>query len=174
MGQAGVEFSVIPVDVDEAPILNENPKDHVLRMAQEKAEKSSNQHPLAWVLAADTIVVIDNEILGKPTNREDARRMLYKLSGKQHQVMTAYCLKHQEKKINELQWRITDVEFHTLSYEEIEDYLDSGEPFDKAGAYGIQGLGAKLVKRFDGSYSNVIGLPLAAVINLFKRFGLIS
>lgn len=171
---AGVEFSVVPVEVDEAPILNENPRDHVLRIAAEKAEKSSNQHPSAWVLAADTIVVIDNEILGKPANRDHARQMLNKLSGRQHEVMTAYCLKNQEKEIDERQWRITEVEFYRLSDEEIEAYLDSGEPFDKAGAYGIQGLGADLVKRFDGSYSNVVGLPLAAVINLFNRFGLIS
>jgi septum formation protein len=156
---AGIPFTVSTVDIDETPQSGEAPLDYVRRMAREKAAAVSGD----LVLAADTIVVVDGEILGKPNDRADAIRMLRQLSGREHEVITAVCLRgfvHHE---------ITRVRFTPMSEAEITGYVDSGEPLDKAGAYGIQGIASRYVESIEGSYSNVVGLPVALVWRLLAH-----
>ena len=126
------------------------------------------------MIGADTIVLIENIILGKPGSRDDARRMLKNLSGKTHRVITGYCICCKTKNRFFLDTIKTDVLFRDLSDEEIDWYIDTGEPFDKAGAYAIQGLGTLLVKRINGSYTNVVGLPICEVVELLIKEGVIK
>ncbi len=155
---AGIDFTVRAADIDETPLPRESPRDYVLRLAEEKARAISAE-PDEIVLAADTTVVLAGEILGKPLNAADAARMLRALSGQRHEVITGICLKRGEHIIRDI--ASTAVWFAPLSDLEIADYVASGEPMDKAGAYGIQGLASRFIDRIDGSYSNVVGLPVA-------------
>lgn len=172
--QIGVDFVSLVGEIDETPCLDELPADYVLRMAREKA-KAGWQRMLASgvqqrpLLAADTTVVYQGKILGKPANKKDARRILTLLSGDTHQVMTAVAITDGEQFRTELS--VTDVVFKELSDQLIEDYIASGEPADKAGAYGIQGYGAVLVAGISGSYSGVVGLPLMETAQLLGHFG---
>jgi septum formation protein len=158
---AGIPCMVIPADVNETPEPGETPAGHVVRLARAKALEVARSEPHATILGADTVVVADGRILGKPTDDEDARRMLRRLSGCVHQVYTGVAL-----------WRhgtirdgveVTDVEMTCLSEAQIDWYVASGEPADKAGAYAIQGLASRFVTRISGSYTNVVGLPVALV-----------
>ncbi len=152
-------------DVDETPRAGENPADYVLRVAEMKARAvTSLENEI--VLAADTTVVLGNAILGKPHDAADAARMLRALSGRQHEVMTGICLRRGEEILRDI--ASTAVWFSPLTDREIQDYVVSGEPMDKAGAYGIQGLASRFIERIDGSYSNVVGLPVALV---YRRIG---
>lgn len=155
---AGIEFTVRAADVDESPWPNESPLDYVVRLAKEKA-KAVAADADEIVLAADTTVVLNNEILGKPQDRADATRMLRALSGLQHEVLTAICIKVGDRLETDV--ASTSVWFWPMSDAEIAKYVASGEPMDKAGAYGIQGRASKFIERIDGSYSNVVGLPVA-------------
>jgi septum formation protein len=168
---AGVAFEVSPGEVDESRKVNETPVEYVRRLALEKAIEAAERHPGRYVLAADTVVVLDKTIMGKPQNKDDARNMLSRLSGCQHRVITAYCLIGPDggKRTGHVE---TDVEFRRLSKEDIDRYIDSGEVWDKAGAYAIQAQGAALVKNVSGSFTNVIGLPLADVLETLSRNGL--
>jgi septum formation protein len=157
----GVRFTVRPVDLDESPLPGEAPRDYVLRLAVEKAAAASGE----LVLAADTTVVVDGEILGKPRDDEDARRMLRLLSGREHSVLTGIAL-GKAAEVDE-----TLVRFAPLSEAEIDWYVATGEPRDKAGAYAIQGLGSLFVESVEGSYSNVVGLPIPRMYRLFARLG---
>ncbi len=171
--QIGVPFHQLVCDINETPLTYEPPKDYVLRMAREKAG-ASWQHLLACedqrlpLLAADTTVVFNQQILGKPADVEDARRMLAMLSDNTHQVMTAVAMTDGEQ----LQscCTVTEVTFNKLPAQLIDDYIASGECTDKAGAYGIQGYGAVLVAHLAGSYSGVVGLPLMETAQLLTRF----
>jgi septum formation protein len=157
---AGFEFTVRATDVDETPRDGEDPREYVLRLAEEKAravEASDDE----TVLAADTTVVLGNEIMGKPADAADAVRMLRALAGRRHEVITAIGLRRGDRVVRDI--ASTSVWFAPLSETEIADYVTSGEPMDKAGAYGIQGLASKFIERIDGSYSNVVGLPVALV-----------
>ncbi len=169
LSKAGLDFDVLPSSVDESNLPLDAPGPYVTKLSQAKAEDIAAQHPDSWVIGADTIVVIDGEILGKPIGLEAARRMLSRLSGQTHQVYTGYTIRcrHAEKSISESV--CTDVVFKQLSEAEIEWYIQTGEPFDKAGAYAIQGLGTFLVKRINGSYTNVVGLPVCEVIEHLIR-----
>jgi len=158
--QAGIPFVVRPADVDETPFPGEAARDYVTRIAREKANAASVA-PGEIVLAADTTVTICGQILGKPLDAADARRMLHMLSGQRHAVLTAICLRSSTRVIEDC--AETSVWFAPLSPQEIEDYAASGEPMDKAGAYAIQGLASKFVERIDGCYFNVMGLPIAMV-----------
>jgi len=169
---AGLEFAIRPSRVDEALKPGESPGDYVLRLASDKARWCARRHPDAWVLAADTVVVLEDEIMGKPEDRSQARDMLQRLSGRTHEVLTGYCLMNRNLREQKRDYVITRVEFRKLEGKDIEAYLDSGEPVGKAGGYAIQGLGAALVKRVNGSYTNVVGLPLAEIIELFRRLEL--
>jgi septum formation protein len=162
---AGFDFTVRVADVDETPRAGENPADYVLRVAEEKARaviSSDNE----VVLAADTTVVLENAIMGKPLDPADAAGMLRALSGKRHDVITGICLRRGKEMLRDM--ASTAVWFAPLTDREIQDYVDSGEPMDKAGAYGIQGLASRFIERIDGSYSNVVGLPVALV---YRRIG---
>lgn len=171
---AGFEFDVIPAEVDEAIDVEETPDGYARRVAQLKAQAVAARVSGRVVLAADTIVVVDHEVLGKPADAADARRMLRRLSGREHVVMTAICLISEggAKRIQTAVARTT-VEFAPLSQAEIDWYVATGEPMDKAGAYAVQGLASRFVTRIDGSYSNVVGLPVAVVYELCRGAGLL-
>jgi len=172
---AGIEFDVIPADVDEAMDPEDQPDGYARRVAQLKAEAVISRALGRPILGADTIVIIDNEVLGKPADAHDARRMLRLLSGRQHTVMTAVCLVNPAAESGRIQTRVvrTTVECAVLTEAEIDWYVASGEPMDKAGAYALQGLASRFVARIDGSYSNVVGLPVAVVYDLCKEAGLL-
>lgn len=173
--QIGVTFEQLAGEIDETPGPGELPADYVLRMAREKAAAGwqkivASGLTIRPLLASDTTVVYQDKILGKPENEQDARRMLTLLSGNTHQVMTAVAITDGQQFRTELS--VTDVVFKELSDQLIEDYIASGEPADKAGAYGIQGYGAVLVAGISGSYSGVVGLPLMETAQLLADFGL--
>jgi len=172
---AGIEFDVMPADVDEAMDAEDTPEGYVRRIAQTKAEAVATRITGRPVLAADTVVLVDNAILGKPANPADARRMLRLLSGRGHVVLTGVCLINPHAESGRVQTTTarTTVEVASLTDAEIDWYVASGEPMDKAGAYAIQGLASKFVTAIEGSYSNVVGLPVALVYDLCKREGLL-
>ena len=172
--QAGLTFSIIPSDFDESSVTMSDPESYVRTLAKSKAVDVSKKHPDNWVLGADTIVLIDACILGKPDSKDEARSMLKQLSGKTHQVITGYCLCCQTKSDIISETVKTDVRFKTLSDAEIEWYIQTGEPFDKAGAYAIQGIGTFLVKSINGSYTNVVGLPVCEVIEFLINEGVVE
>jgi len=160
LSNAGIPFvRDVPRGIDETPV-GEAPKDYVMRLAREKAEAVAIP-PGRIVLGADTTVVIDGEILGKPSDEADAGRMLKLLSGRAHEVITGICLRDCQGVVMDA--ATTRVWFSQLSETEIEAYVASGEPMDKAGAYGIQGLASKLITRIEGCYFNVMGLPISMV-----------
>ena len=172
--QIGVAFRVVPADVDESVLPAEQPADYVLRVAREKAEavwaRGNGAQP---VLAADTAVVLDDCILGKPADRAEAVAMLRRLSDRTHEVFSAVavraCPDRAADRVN-----VTRVTFAPLQPEWIEAYCDSGEPMDKAGAYGVQGCAAARIVRIEGSFSGVMGLPLYETSELLRRFEVLS
>jgi septum formation protein len=159
----GVPFSIVVPLIDETPRIGEFPEDYVVRVARDKAKSVALQVSRSAVLAADTVVTIDNEILGKPGDRADAVRMLTRLSGREHQVFTAICVIDQPNDRMREGLEKTSVLFRKLSGQEIEDYIEREDVMDKAGAYAIQGFASVFIPRISGSYSNVMGLPLALV-----------
>jgi septum formation protein len=165
--QAGIPFSVRPAAVDETPRTGENPLEYVERLAEEKAAAVASA-PGEIILAADTTVVIDGEMLGKPADEADARRMLACLSGRRHEVMTGICLKRGEDLVRDS--AVTEVWFGVMTEQEIAGYAASGEPLDKAGAYAIQGLASKYIDKIHGCYFNVVGLPIAMVYSYLRYF----
>lgn len=173
MDEAGFTCRIIPADIDETPQEGELPLNLVGRLAKDKALCVASEHAQAGeiVVAADTIVTIDGAILGKPADAEDAKRMLRRLSGRTHQVATGVCVARTGSAETELQnfVDVTDVTFYTLDEDTIEAYARSGEPLDKAGAYGIQGKGGRmLVEKIDGDFYNVVGLPIARVVRVIR------
>ncbi|MEH6473116.1 MAG: Maf family protein [Halopseudomonas sp.] len=168
--QIGVKFECASADIDESLRDGETPAQYVSRLALEKAQAVAINFPDHWVLGSDTTVVCDAQVLGKPTDKTDAVAMLQQLSGRRHQVMTAVALVQGERQRS---LRVsTDVVFKSLSQAECERYWDTGEPQDKAGSYGIQGLGAVFVERVEGSYSAVVGLPLQEIAELLQQLGM--
>lgn len=173
--QIGVRFTVLPSDVDESLWAQEMPGDYVLRLARTKAQVGvaalqAQGMLLLPVLAADTTVCVNGEILGKPADAEDARRMLQKMSGGHHEVLTGLAVATAQGV--EALLSVTRVEMGELGSDEMEAYIRSGEPFDKAGAYGIQGLAGAFIKRIEGSYSGVMGLPIYETAQLLKSAGI--
>lgn len=173
---AGIPFEICSTGVDESRLDNESPGDYVRRLALAKAVSAADKNPNlggdALIIGADTVVVVDAAILGKPASSDDARRMLRSISGRIHEVHTGLALLQISGMQQRVVEEITRVHFAHLSDQEIEDYLASGEPFDKAGAYAIQGVGGRFVKRIEGCYFNVMGLPLARLWTLLREFGL--
>jgi septum formation protein len=167
--QAGLLFSVIPSQVDESSVALSSPALYARELAVAKALDVAKDHPDSWVIGADTIVLIDGIILGKPDSKAHAVEMLGRLSGQTHQVITGYCICRKASGQQIVDSVTTDVTFKELSPREIEWYTGTSEPFDKAGAYAIQGLGTFLVKSIHGSYSNVVGLPVCEVIEHLIR-----
>lgn len=168
----GFEFDVVSPDVDENSKSGESPREHAHRLAIEKAKKVAKNCPDSWIIAADTIVVIDGEILGKPRDEREAFEMLKKIAGKQHTVITAFCIFKGDKSAHE-GFVESKVEIAPLTDDEIRWYISTGEPLDKAGAYGAQGIGAMFIKSIKGSYTNVVGLPLAELIEAMKKLNMI-
>lgn len=164
--QAGIPFVVRVAPVDETPLDHESPDDYVRRLAEAKAQAIAAD-PGDLVLAADTTVVVDGEILGKPADAADARRMLELLSGRRHDVLTGICLRRGDEQICDC--AVTAVWFAPMTSQEIGDYVASGEPMDKAGAYAVQGAASKFIPRIEGCYYNVMGLPIAMVYSHYVK-----
>ncbi|HXE91336.1 MAG TPA: Maf family protein [Terriglobales bacterium] len=168
---AGIGFTVKSADVPERRRARESPLAFARRLAREKAAAVFARHPQDFVLGADTIVVVGGEILEKPRNAADARRMLRRLSGRSHRVITAVCLLGPD--VEDVRARTTRVTFARLSAAEIRDYVATGEPLDKAGAYAIQGLASRWATRIEGCYFNVVGLPVPMVYAMLRRHGVV-
>ena len=166
---AGISFEGIPSEVEEEMEEGETPDEHVIRLARLKAVKVGKKHKTRWVLAADTVVVIDGRILGKPRDRREAEGMLEMLSAREHRVVTGYCLLQMSSGKSRQGRVVSRVRFKELSLDEIRWYLDTGEPFGKAGAYAIQGKAAFMVQEVRGSYTNVVGLPLCEVVEALRE-----
>lgn len=164
-----IEFERQSSQVAEIAEANESPWDMAVRLARAKAEAIHKLRPEAIIIGADTVVVCDGQVFGKPASPEHARRILRQLSGRTHEVLTGVCVIHcNTRKVN---FSRTVVEFSSLTSQEIEWYLSTGEPLDKAGAYGIQGFGARFISRVNGCYSNVVGLPLSLLYQMLKQVG---
>jgi septum formation protein len=173
---AGIAFTVQAADINEEPHAGESPRDCAERLAREKALAVFQSRPQAYVLGADTIVVVDEVILGKPRDGDDAARMLRLLSGRTHAVITGVCLVEPDASgqlpvasQTTIASETTSVTMSELSEEEIRDYVATGEPMDKAGAYAIQGIASRWIPRIEGDYSNVVGLPVALVYGILRE-----
>ena len=177
---AEISFTVQPADINETALPGEAPTHCAERLAREKALAVSQKNPEQWVLGADTIVVVDDVILGKPRDADDGARMLRLLSGRTHAVITGVCVVgpvssfqlpvfRKTRTGSETTW----VTFSELSDDEIRDYIATGEPMDKAGAYAIQGIASRWIPRIEGDYSNVVGLPVALVYRMLRERGLV-
>ncbi|HWR73642.1 MAG TPA: nucleoside triphosphate pyrophosphatase [Nitrospirota bacterium] len=169
--QIGLSFTIDPADVDETVLSGESPEAYAVRVALEKARVASKRAGKGIVIAADTIVVLNGTILGKPADSRDAERMLDMLSGKMHRVITGLVLRDVAAGKTVTRAAVTKVWFKSLSREEIRSYAATGEPLDKAGAYAIQEKGALLVEKVEGCYFNVVGLPLSLLGALLKELG---
>jgi septum formation protein len=169
LAAAGLEFDSDVAEVDETPAPGEAPPTYVLRVARLKAEAVAARHPARPVLGADTAVVVGSMMLGKPVDAEEVSRMLTQLSARAHEVLTGVALAFRGQIYAEVEK--TTVWFSKLSDEEIDWYAGSGEPLDKAGGYAIQGLASRFIPRIEGSYTNVVGLPVATVLQLLRRAG---
>lgn len=170
LDQVGITYEVVPVDIDESLLPGETDEMFVKRLASEKARAGYRLRPLRPSLGSDTIVVLDHHILGKPGNREQAIDMLSMLSGRWHQVMTAVALVEGEQQW--LRLNVSEVEFAELTRQQIEAYWETGEPADKAGAYGIQGKAAQFIRQIRGSYSSIMGLPLYETAECLRLAGI--
>ncbi len=179
LAACAIPFQIIPAAIDEHPFPGEAAEVHVRRLALAKAETVSQRHPDAVVLGADTIVTIAGLLLGKPQSLDAARRMLYRLSGREHDVLTGMAvvpgslagIPGAGAAIEVVASRVL---MRHLTAATIEWYIATGEPLDKAGAYAVQGLGGALVERVEGSYTNVVGLPLTETLALLRRFGIVG
>lgn len=171
LAEAGLEIVCVPADIDEQALPAEPPWAHVERLAREKAEAVAGRFPQQVVLGADTIVYLDGEILGKPRDLDDARRMLAKLGGRTHQVYSGVCLLRLEPRRREHWHAVTQVTFKPLDQEAVASYLRLAQPLDKAGAYGIQEYGEIIVAGCSGLFSNVVGLPVEEVLPRLRGFG---
>lgn len=165
LARAGIAHRVEPADVDESVLPGEGARDYVQRVARAKAEAVEGASG-DIILGADTVVVIEGEILGKPADKGEARRMLERLAGREHSVITGICLRRGAERAEAAEE--TRVRFLPMSESEIDEYVASGEPMDKAGAYAIQGLASKYVDRIEGCYFNVVGLPVGRVWSLLR------
>jgi septum formation protein len=170
--QIGLPFRIVPSDYEEDPSLSNSPSELVSLLAQYKAAAVAQHHPNSIVIAADTVVAYHDRILGKPHTASKAKEVLLMLSGTQHNVFTGFTIQQLATKRVVSQVEETQVYFFELTEAEIDAYIATGEPLDKAGAYGIQGKGALLVKRIEGDFSNVIGLPLSQLMRQLSQFGI--
>lgn len=167
----GLDFDIIPSGAEESPIPGETPEEHVVRLAEAKALDIGSRYPDQWIIAADTIVVIGRSILGKPETESEALEMLGRLSGQEHSVLTGFSVLHFGKRKKEYRAVQTAVRMKTLSPGEMRWYVRTGEPFDKAGGYAIQGIGSFMIESIHGSYTNVVGLPLCELVEALTRLG---
>lgn len=169
LGRLGLEFEVEPPDIDESYVDHEMPAAHAERLAREKAVTVARRQPDALVIGSDTIVVLGDDVLGKPRDAAEALTMLLRLEGRDHQVFTGIAVAHGDRIESALEQ--VRVRFRSLRRAECEAYVATGEPLDKAGAYGIQGFGSALVECIEGDYFAVMGLPVVRTLALLKRLG---
>jgi septum formation protein len=165
----GWPFDAVAANADESRYAGEDAPTYVKRVARLKAEAVASLSPDATVVGADTVVVVDGEILGKPRDPEDARRMLRQLQGRRHEVLTGVAVFNGKATEPRVAYQVTEVEFAAMSEDEIDWYVSSGEPMDKAGAYAIQGLGARFIAGIKGEHSNVVGLPVRLLYELTRE-----
>ncbi|MBX7137693.1 MAG: Maf family protein [Oligoflexia bacterium] len=170
----GINYEIMASGCDETPLVNETATDMVRRLALDKARFVARSHPDAWVIGADTTVVVDGEILGKPNNHADAVRMLSLLQGREHQVAGAFGIVCAARALEEVEVHTSTVHMVNLGKEAVAAYVHTGEPMDKAGAYAIQGVGAGLIEAVDGSYTNVVGLNLSALLKRLLKLQVIK
>ena len=170
----GLDFDVIPGNVDEDFRPSETPREHVLRLSEEKALFVARSHPDAWVLGADTIVVIAGEVLGKPGSPAEAKGMLGKLSGREHKVFTGFSIVRQDRGSRICEVVGSSVLFREIADDEMDWYTAMEEPYDKAGGYAVQGMGGGFIREIRGSCTNVMGLPLCEVVEALKRVAAIG
>jgi septum formation protein len=169
IGRLGLAFDTLPADIDERLLPGETPPAHAERLAREKALAISARRPEALVVGSDTIVVLDGEVLGKPRDRAEALEMLTRLSGRENEVVTGIAVAHGARVESGIE-RVR-VRFRTLERAVWEEYVDTGEPMDKAGAYGIQGYGSAIIEAIDGDFYAVMGLPVVRMLTLMERHG---
>ncbi len=172
LARLGLVFETLPADIDETIDEQSKPVTFTRNMAFLKAEAITRIEKKYTVIGADTTVEIDGKVMGKPENKERAFEMLCRLNGKSHNVITAIAVINSEKSVQETGYKVTKVKFDKVSEKSILEYINTGEPFDKAGAYAIQGKGSFLIRSFNGCYNNVVGLPLCLLIDLFKKTGI--
>lgn len=170
----GLDFEVMPSSIEEMPQKGESPVEHVLGLSRQKANAISSRYPDVWILGADTIVVINGEMMGKPAHASEAREMLARLSGREHYVHTGFTIARKTADVLLGDVVTSSVLFKNISEEEINWYVRTEEPYDKAGGYAVQGAGAMFIREIHGSYTNVIGLPLCEAVSLLKRAGAIE
>ena len=168
----GIDFDVIPSDVPEEHQLGEAPEEYVARLSRDKANALAQEHRGRWVIAADTTVHLGEQLLEKPADAKDAERMLATIAGQTHVVYTGVTLQNVDGGYCDTRVAETEVRMLPLSAQEIEWYVASGEPLDKAGAYAAQGIGAVFIESIHGSYTNVVGLPLATLFQMLRRAGM--
>jgi septum formation protein len=169
IGRLGLQFETLPADIDESYFSGETPSQHAERLSREKAQKIAGERPDALVVGSDTIVVVDGDVLGKPRDVEDAVQMLMRLSGREHEVHTGVAVALGKRVESSLE-RVK-VRFRALDEAACREYVATGEPMDKAGAYGIQGFGSALVEGIEGDYFAVMGLPVVRMLDMIGRFG---
>ncbi len=174
LSQLGLEYRTVPAVIDETPAIGESPECFARRMAVAKAEKIATISPDSCVIGADTVVALDQTLFGKPCGRHEALTTLKALQGQTHQVITGFAILMKQRSIEEWGTTTTLVTFDTFSDDILQAYVDSGEPLDKAGAYGIQGKGTFLIRSITGSYSNVVGLPVNDVVQRLLMHGLVQ
>jgi septum formation protein len=170
----GLDFEIMPGEIDETPLPGEEPLEYVKRLSRQKVRDASDRHPDAWVLGADTIVVINGKMLGKPRTASEAEEMLKKLSGREHFVHTGFAIARKTDDLLIGDVATSSVLFKTIADDEINWYVQTKEPYDKAGGYALQGAGAFFISEIHGSYTNVIGLPLSEAVELLKHTGAIE
>jgi septum formation protein len=171
LGLIGLDFEVRPSHVPEVRMDGETPEDYVGRLSRDKAHALASEHPSRWVIAADTTVVLGDELLEKPVDAADAARMLARIAGQTHIVYTGVTLEHAGNAWRDTRVTESQVRMASMTTDEIQWYVASGEPFDKAGAYAVQGRGSMFIESINGSHSNVVGLPLATLYSMLKTAG---
>ena len=171
LASIGMNFEVVPSNVPEEHQPGEAPEEYVARLSREKASAIAAKHRHNWVIAADTTVLLGDELLEKPVDRRDAERMLATIAGKTHIVYTGVTIEHAATNYRETRVAESEVRMLPLSPDDIAWYVATGEPLDKAGAYAVQGIGAMFIESIHGSYTNVVGLPLALLFQMLRRAG---
>lgn len=172
LASIGVEFDVLPSDVPEVHREGEAPEEYVARLSRDKAGTLASRHPERWVIAADTTVLLGEQLLEKPVDEADAERMLGTIAGRTHVVYTGVTLEHAGSGYRDTRVAESEVRMLPLSRAEIAWYVRTGEPMDKAGAYAVQGIGAMFIESVHGSYTNVVGLPLATLFQMMRKAGI--
>ena len=172
LASIGLDFDVLPSHVPEVHQEGEAPEEYVARLSRDKANALASEHPSRWVIAADTTVYLDQQLLEKPADRADAIRMLGTIAGKTHMVYTGVTLENAGANYRDTRVAETEVRMLPLEGPEIEWYVETGEPLDKAGAYAAQGIGGMFIESIHGSFTNVVGLPLATLFQMLRRAGI--